>query len=41
MRQDNAIKKPRSVVADFTRLPETIRAALDGRQLQPLLAAPA
>ena len=41
MRQDNAIKKPRSVVADFTRLPETIRAALNGRQLQPLLAAPA
>ena len=41
MRQDNAIKKPRSVVADFTRLPETIRAALYGRQLQPLLAAPA
>ena len=41
MRQDNAIKEPRSVVADFTRLPETIRAALDGRQLQPLLAAPA
>ena len=41
MRQDNAQKKPRSVVADFTRLPETIRAALDGRQLQPLLAAPA
>ena len=41
MRQDNAIKKPRSVVADFTRLQETIRAALDGRQLQPLLAAPA
>ena len=41
MRQDSAIKKPRSVVADFTRLPETIRAALDGRQLQPLLAAPA
>ena len=41
MRQDNAIKKPRSVVADFTRLPDTIRAALDGRQLQPLLAAPA
>lgn len=41
MRQDNAIKKPRSVVADFTRLPETIRAALNGEQLQPILAAPA
>ena len=41
MRQDNAIKKPRSVVADFTRLPETIRAALNGEQSQPILAAPA
>ena len=41
MRQDNAIKKPRSVVADFTRLPETIRAALNGEQIQPILAAPA
>ena len=41
MRQDNAIKKPRSVVADFTRLPETIRAALNGEQPQPILAAPA
>ena len=41
MRQDNAIKKPRSVVADFTRLSETIRAALNGEQIQPILAAPA
>ena len=41
MRQDNAIKKPRSVVADFTRLSETIRAALNGDQIQPILAAPA
>ena len=41
MRQDNAEKKPRSVVADFTRLPETIRAALNGRQIQPILSAPA
>ena len=41
MRQDNAEKKPRSVVADFTRLPETIRSALNGEQIQPILAAPA
>lgn len=41
MRQDNAQKKPRSVVADFTRLPETIRAALNGEQIQPILSAPA
>lgn len=37
MRQDNAVKKPRSVVADFSRLPETIHAALRGEQLQPIL----
>ena len=37
-RQDNAMKKPRSMVADFTKLTETIAAALEGRQLQPLLA---
>lgn len=41
MRQDNAQKKPRSVVADFTRLLDTIRAALNGEQIQPILAAPA
>ena len=32
------MKKPRSMVADFTKLTETIAAALEGRQLQPLLA---
>ena len=36
--QDNATKKPRSMVAHFKLLPETIAAALEGRQLQPLLA---
>ena len=36
--QDNAAKKPRSMVAHFELLPETIAAALEGRQLQPLLA---
>ena len=37
-RQDSPQKKPRSMVADFTKLTETIAAALEGRQLQPLLA---
>ena len=37
-RQDHALKKPRSMVADFTKLTETVSAALEGRQLQPLLA---
>ena len=35
--QDDAANKPTSMVADFTKLPETLEAALDGRQLQPLL----
>ena len=35
--QDNANAKPTSLVADFSRLPETIDAALRGRQIQPLL----
>lgn len=36
-RQDDPGKKPSSLVADFTRVPDTIRAALEGRQLQPVL----
>lgn len=35
--QDSPEKKPYSLVADFPRLPETIAAALEGRQLQPIL----
>ncbi len=35
--QDNAFEKPCSLVADFSLLPETIDAALQGEQLQPLL----
>ena len=35
--QDNPEKKPTSLVADFSQLPETVAAALDGKQLQPLL----
>ena len=35
--QDDPAGKPASLVADFTRIPETVAAALDGRQLQPLL----
>lgn len=35
--QDSAFQKPRSVVADFTKLPETAAAALRGEQLQPML----
>ena len=35
--QDNAIQKPCSLIADFSRIPETVEAALRGEQLQPIL----
>ena len=35
--QDSPLKKPYSLVADFSRLPEAADAALEGRQLQPIL----
>jgi dipicolinate synthase subunit B len=35
--QDDPVGKPTSLVADFTQLPQTIEAAFQGRQLQPLL----
>ena len=37
-RQDDFVKKPRSAVADFSMIPEAAKAALNGRQLQPILA---
>jgi len=40
LRQDAPYMKPRSLVADMELLPAAIVAALDGRQLQPLLLAP-
>lgn len=36
-RQDDPVKKPRSLQADFSLLEETVRAAMQGRQLQPIL----
>jgi len=36
-RQDDPVKKPTSLIADFTLLPHTLKAALEGRQLQPVL----
>ena len=35
--QDNHKSKPNSVVADLTLLPDTIEAAMKGKQLQPVL----
>ncbi len=36
-RQDDPVGKPTSLVADFSLVPDTVAAALEGRQLQPLL----
>ena len=35
--QDDPVKKPTSLVADFSKIPATLAAALEGRQLQPIL----
>ena len=35
--QDDFAQKPCSLVADFSRIGETVQAALEGRQLQPVL----
>ncbi|MBD5149478.1 MAG: dipicolinate synthase subunit B [Oscillibacter sp.] len=35
--QDDPEKKPCSLMADFTRIGETVEEALEGRQLQPVL----
>ena len=35
--QDDSYKKPCSLKADFTQLPDTLEAALRGVQLQPIL----
>ena len=37
--QDDPLRKPRSLVADFDLIPKTIAAALNGVQLQPILTA--
>ena len=35
--QDDPIQKPTSMVADFKKIPPALDAALEGRQIQPLL----
>lgn len=35
--QDAPDKKPNSMVADFTKIEDAVEAALDGRQMQPML----
>lgn len=39
-RQDDPAGKPTSLVADFSLVPDTIAAALEGRQLQPVVLGP-
>ena len=34
--QDDPVSKPHSLVADFDKVPDALRAALEGRQLRPL-----
>ena len=40
LRQDAPCAKPRSLVADFSLLPDAVESALRGEQLQPILLAP-
>ena len=35
--QDDPIKKPTSMVADFKKIPEALALALEGKQIQPML----
>ena len=35
--QDDPVRKPTSIVADFKKVPQALEAALEGRQLQPVL----
>lgn len=38
--QDDSIGKPFSMIADFTKIPQTIEAAMAGQQLQPVCLPP-
>ena len=40
MYQDDPAKKPRSLAADYARLEETILAAHEGRQTEPIFECP-
>ncbi len=37
--QDDCVGKPFSMIADFTKIPQTIEAALDGVQIQPMITS--
>lgn len=35
--QDDSLGKPTSMVADFTKIPQALEAALEGKQIQPVV----
>lgn len=37
MRQDDPVKKPQSIVADFSQIPQAVACAVKGVQLQPVI----
>lgn len=37
MRQDDPVKKPQSIVADFAQIPQAVECALSGVQMQPVI----
>ncbi len=39
MRQDDPVRKPTSLVAEFAMIPQALNAALKGSQLRPLITA--
>ena len=36
-KQDDPIKKPKSLVYDYTKIVDTVKYALEGKQIQPIL----
>ena len=39
MLQDDCLGKPFSMISDFSKIPQTILEALEGRQIQPIYTA--
>lgn len=39
-RQDDSNKKPNSMIANFEQIPDTIKLAINGKQIQPIITAP-
>ncbi len=37
LRQDDPLKKENSLIADFSKIPESVQSALKGKQLQPII----